>query len=200
MLLQAAFVISASFSHAALRQACVTAVCQQPEPRAAVSAATDAQNRRLVGRRLGGRVSRKQAVADLPKGYMKAGDQAEVSPTGAKDEPQKDKWPKWVTLTIMHIDGSAIKPTVLADPALSVHQLLREPLLAKALSVDDDTKFALRVVSSSPERCRVLANMEEKLGDVLAHEQSGRPRWAIWPPRSELKLSVTPHVAGYGYF
>ena len=70
MLLQAAFVISASFSHAALRQACVTAVCQQPEPRAAVSAAADAQNRRLVGRRLGGRVSRKQAVADLPKGYM----------------------------------------------------------------------------------------------------------------------------------
>ena len=70
MLLQAAFVISASFSHAALRQACVTAVCQQPEPRAAVSAATDAQNRRLVGRRLGGRVSRKLAVADPPKGYM----------------------------------------------------------------------------------------------------------------------------------
>ena len=70
MLLQAAFVISASFSHAALRQACVTAVCQQPEPRAAVSAAADAQNRRLVGRRLGGRVSRKLAVADPPKGYM----------------------------------------------------------------------------------------------------------------------------------
>ena len=70
MLLQAAFVISASFSHAALRQACVTAVCQQPEPRAAVSAATDAQNRRLVGRRLGGRVSRKLAVADPPKGNM----------------------------------------------------------------------------------------------------------------------------------
>ena len=70
MLLQAAFAISASFSHAALRQACVTAVCQQPEPRAAVSAAADARNRRLVGRRLGGRVSRKQAVADLPKGYM----------------------------------------------------------------------------------------------------------------------------------
>ena len=70
MLLQAAFVISASFSHAALRQACVTAVCQQPEPRAAVSAATDARNRRLVGRRLGGRVSRKLAVADPPKGYM----------------------------------------------------------------------------------------------------------------------------------
>ena len=131
--------------------------------------------------------------------YTYAGDQAEVSPGGAEDEPQKDKWPKWVTLTIMHIDGSAIKPTVLADPALSVHQLLREPLLAKALSVDDDTKFTLRVVSSSPERCRVLHNMEEKLGDVLAHEQSGRPRWAIWPPRSELKLSVTPHDAGYGY-
>ena len=129
--------------------------------------------------------------------YTYAGDQAEVSPSGAKDEPQKDKWPKWVTLTIMHIDGSAIKPTVLADPALSVHQLLREPLLAKALSVDDDTKFALRVVSSSPERCRVLANMEEKLGDVLAHEQSGRPLWAIWPLRSELKLSVTPRDAGY---
>ena len=197
MLLQAAFVISASFSHAALRQACVTAVCQQPEPRAAVSAAADAQNRRLVGRRLGGRVSRKQAVADLPKGYMKAGDQTKVSQTGVKVEP---KWDKWVTLTIMHIDGSAIKPTFLADPALSVHQLLHVPLLAKALSVDDDTKFTLRVVSSSPERCRVLHNMEEKLGDVLAHEQSGRPRWAIWrrrPLRSELKLSVTPHDAGY---
>ena len=243
MLLQAAFVISASFSHAALRQACVTAVCQQPEPRAAVSAAADAQNRRLVGRRLGGRVSRKQAVADLPKGYMHgfthsteenqtavkdepgtrpprprcssrtlrtsrtsdlqdspytyAGDQTKVSQTGVKVEPQ---WDKWVTLTIMHIDGSAIKPTFLADPALSVHQLLHGPLLAKALSVDDDTKFALRVVSSSPRRCRLLHNMEEKLGDVLAHEQSGRPRWAIWrrrPLRSELKLSVTPHDAGY---
>ena len=70
MLLQAAFVMSASFSHAALRQACVTAVRQQPEARAAVSAAADAQNRRLVGRRLGGRVSRKLAVADPPKGYM----------------------------------------------------------------------------------------------------------------------------------
>ena len=90
----------------------------------------------------------------------------------------------------MHIDGYAIKPTFLADPALSVHQpaAARTALLAGALSVDDDTKFALRVVSSSPRRCRLLANMEEKLGDVLVYEQSGRPLWAIWPLRSELRL------------
>ena len=88
MLLQAAFVISASFSHAALRQACVTAVCQQPEPRAAVSAAADAPNRCLVGRRLGGRVSRKQAVADLPKGYMHGFTHStEENQTAVKDEP-----------------------------------------------------------------------------------------------------------------
>ena len=90
----------------------------------------------------------------------------------------------------MHIDGYAIKPTFLADPALSVHQpaAARTALLAGALSVDDDTKFALRVVSSSPRRCRLLGNMEEKLGDVLVYEQSGRPLWAIWPLRSELRL------------
>ena len=75
--------------------------------------------------------------------YAYAGDQTKVSQTGVKDEPQKDMWPKLVTLTIMHIDGSAIKPTFLADPALSVHQLLHEPLLAGALSVDDDTKFKM---------------------------------------------------------
>jgi len=119
----------------------------------------------------------------------------EENQTGVKDEPAKDT--SFVALTIMHADGSAIKLPFLADRALSVHQLLHQPLLAGALSVDGDTKFALRVVSSSPRRCRLLVNMEETLGDVLAHEQSGRPRWAIWPLRSELKLSVTPRDAGY---
>ena len=99
----------------------------------------------------------------------------EENQTGVKDEPAKDT--SFVALTIMHADGSAIKLPFLADRALSVHQLLHQPLLAGALSVDGDTKFALRVVSSSPRRCRLLVNMEETLGDVLAHEQS-----SIWSP------------------
>jgi len=135
-----------------------------------------------------------RTLQDSP--YTYAGDQtkvnlAEENSTGVKDEPAKDKW---VALTIKHTDGSALKPRFLADPALSVHQLLHQPLLAGALSVGDDTKFALRVVSS-PRRSRLLNNME-KLGDVLAHEQSGRPTWKIWPLRSELVLSVTPLDAG----
>lgn len=119
-----------------------------------------------------------RTLQDSP--YTYAGDQAEVNlreenQTGVKDEPAKDT--SFVALTIMHADGSAIKLPFLADRALSVHQLLHQPLLAGALSVDGDTKFALRVVSSSPRRCRLLVNMEETLGDVLAHEQS-----SIWSP------------------
>ena len=104
MLLQAAFVISASFSHVALRQACVTAVCQQPEPRAAVSAAADAQNRRLVGRRLGGRVSRKLAVADLPKGYMHGFNRGDVWVT-------RDVVFEGTLMVRMHTKGSLLGPT-----------------------------------------------------------------------------------------
>ena len=104
MLLQAAFVISASFSHAALRQACVTAVCQQPEPRAAVSAAADAQNRRLVGRRLGGRVSRKLAVAELPKGYMHGFNRGDVWLT-------RDGVFEGTLMVRMHTKGSLLGPT-----------------------------------------------------------------------------------------
>ena len=125
--------------------------------------------------------------------YTYADDQTEVNlieenQAAVKDEPAKDKW---VALTIMHADGSAMPP-FLAEPALSVHQLLRQQLLAGALPVADDTKFALRVVWSSPWRCRLLDNMEETLGDVLARERTARPSWAIWPLRSELKLSLTP--------
>ena len=104
MLLQAAFVISASFSHVALRQACVTAVCQQPEPRAAVSAAADAQNRRLVGRRLGGRVSRKLAVAELPKGYMHGFNRGDVWLT-------RDGVFEGTLMVRMHTKGSLLGPT-----------------------------------------------------------------------------------------
>ena len=104
MLLQAAFVISASFSHVALRQTCVTAVCQQPEPRAAVSAAADAQNRRLVGRRLGGRVSRKLAVADLPKGYMHGFNRGDVWVT-------RDVVFEGTLMVRMHTKGSLLGPT-----------------------------------------------------------------------------------------
>jgi hypothetical protein len=131
--------------------------------------------------------------------YTYADDQTEVNlieenQAAVKDEPAKDKW---VALTIMHADGSAMPP-FLAEPALSVHQLLRQQLLAGALPVADDTKFALRVVWSSPRRCRLLDNIEEQLGDVLARERTARPSWAIWPLRSELKLSLTPlRAAGY---
>ena len=104
MLLQAAFVISASFSHVALRQVCVTAVCQQPEPRAAVSAAADAQNRRLVGRRLGGRVSRKLAVAELPKGYMHGFNRGDVWLT-------RDGVFEGTLMVRMHTKGSLLGPT-----------------------------------------------------------------------------------------
>ena len=70
-----------------------------------------------------------RTLQDSP--YTYAGDQtkvnlAEENSTGVKDEPAKDKW---VALTIKHTDGSALKPRFLADPALSVHQLLHQPLL-----------------------------------------------------------------------
>ena len=105
MLLQAAFVISASFSHAALRQACVTAVRQQPEARAAVSAAADAQNRRLVGRRLGGRVSRKLAVADPPETetYMHGFTRGDVWATC-------DLIVEGILMVRMHTKGSLLGP------------------------------------------------------------------------------------------
>ena len=44
MLLQAAFLIAAGFSHTALRRPCANAACQLPQPRAAVCAAADAEN------------------------------------------------------------------------------------------------------------------------------------------------------------
>ena len=105
MLLQAAFVMSASFSHAALRQACVTAVRQQPEARAAVSAAADAQNRRLVGRRLGGRVSRKLAVADPPETetYMHGFTRGDVWATC-------DLIVEGILMVRMHTKGSLLGP------------------------------------------------------------------------------------------
>ena len=89
-----------------------------------------------------------------------------------------------MALTIVHADGSAVKP-FLADSALSVHQLLHQLLLAGALSVDDATKLAFRVASSSPRRPRPIDNMEETLGGLLAHQQSGCPRFLRWLLRSE---------------
>ena len=53
MLLQALFVISAGFSHTALRQPCASAACQQLELRSCASA----DKRHFVGRRLGGRAA-----------------------------------------------------------------------------------------------------------------------------------------------
>ena len=44
MLLQAAFLIAAGFSHTALRRPCANPACQLPQPRAAVCAAADAEN------------------------------------------------------------------------------------------------------------------------------------------------------------
>ena len=44
MLLQAAFLIAAGFSHTTLRRPCANAACQLPQPRAAVCAAADAEN------------------------------------------------------------------------------------------------------------------------------------------------------------
>ena len=44
MLLHAAFLIAAGFSHTALRWPCTNAACQLPQPRAAVCAAADAEN------------------------------------------------------------------------------------------------------------------------------------------------------------
>ena len=44
MLLQAAFLVAAGFSHTALRRPCANAACQLPQPRAAVCAAADAEN------------------------------------------------------------------------------------------------------------------------------------------------------------
>ena len=113
MLLQAAFVISASFSHAALRQACVTAVRQQPEARASVSAAADAQNRRLVGRRLGGRVSRKLAVADPPETetYMYGATRGDVWAT-CDLVILRSRYPvvEGILMVRMHTKGSLLGP------------------------------------------------------------------------------------------
>ena len=44
MLLQAAFLVAAGFSHTVLRRPCANAACQLPQPRAAVCAAADAEN------------------------------------------------------------------------------------------------------------------------------------------------------------
>ena len=44
MILQAAFLVAAGFSHTALRRPCMNAACQLPQPRAAVCAAADAEN------------------------------------------------------------------------------------------------------------------------------------------------------------
>ena len=67
MLLQALFVISAGFSHTAPRQPCASAARQQWELRSCASA--DADKRRFVGRRLGGRAVNKLAAKTPSKGY-----------------------------------------------------------------------------------------------------------------------------------
>ena len=60
MLLQALFVISAGFSHTALRQPCASAARQQLKLRSCALA--DANKSRLGGRRLGGRAVNKLAA------------------------------------------------------------------------------------------------------------------------------------------
>ena len=60
MLLQALFVMSAGFSHTALRLPCASAACQQLKLRSCASA--DANKSRLGGRRLGGRAVNKLAA------------------------------------------------------------------------------------------------------------------------------------------
>ena len=65
MLLQALFVISAGFSHTALRQPCASAACQQLELRSCAS-----DKRRFVGRRLGGRAVDKLAANTPAQKYL----------------------------------------------------------------------------------------------------------------------------------
>ena len=68
MLLQSLFLISAGFSRTALRQPCASAACRQLELRSCASA--DADKRRFVGRRLGGRAINKLTAKTPAKGYL----------------------------------------------------------------------------------------------------------------------------------
>ena len=84
MLLQALFVISAGFSHTALRQPCASAACQQLKLRSCASA--DADKRRLIGRRLGGRAVNKMAAKPLASEVKGAARAKQVGQEGGEEE------------------------------------------------------------------------------------------------------------------
>ena len=172
MLLQALFLISAGFSRTALRQPCASAACRQLELRSCASA--DADKRRFVGRRLGGRAVNKLAAKTPPKSYLWAsclwagftrGDVWAANDILSDDNPD-------VVAVKKHTYGTIIGPSML-DPLERLEVSWKVPGFAELItSVKplDLTSLPLPLPGGFTRRAVVWATRDIYLkgGEILA--------------------------------